>query len=189
MPKATAVWLVDNTALSFEQIADFCGLHVLEIQGIADGDVATNIIGEDPVAKGLLTSELLKDAEKDAKVELKISDEYRHFIRTHKKEKTRYTPLAQRGDKPDAIAYVLKHYPDMKNAQISRLIGTTKNTIDAIRNREHWNMNNINPRDPVLLGLCTQSDLIKVTDKLPSVIQQREEEAQQAAAEEENNAI
>ncbi len=166
MPKATAVWLVENTTLTFKQIADFCGLHPLEVQGIADGDVATGIIGVDPVAKGLITQEMLDAAIKDENVKLQLVSDYDTYISAQKKVKSRYTPVARRQDKPDAIAWLIKNHPDMSDTQISKLVGTTKNTIQAIRNREHWNMQNIRPRDPVLLGLCLQSDLQAVIDKL-----------------------
>lgn len=166
MPKATAVWLVENTTLTFKQIADFCGLHPLEVQGIADGDVATGIIGDDPVAKGLITKEMLEAAIEDENAKLQLVSDYDTYITAQKKVKSRYTPVARRQDKPDAIAWLIKNHPDMSDAQISKLVGTTKNTIQAIRNREHWNMQNIRPRDPVLLGLCLQSDLQVVIDKI-----------------------
>lgn len=166
MPKATAVWLVDNTTISFEQIAEFCGMHPLEVQGIADGDVATGIIGQDPVARGLLKKEEIELAQENPDHKLKIASEINSYIHSQKKVKNRYTPVARRGDKPDAVAWLLKHHPEITDAQIGALIGTTKNTILAIRNREHWNMSNIRPRDPVLLGLCTQTDLFAVVDKI-----------------------
>jgi uncharacterized protein len=165
MPRATAVWLVENTALSFEQIAAFCGMHPLEIQGIADGEVANNVIGIDPVAKGLLNPELLKQAENDHSIQLKLKGDYEDYLTAQKRVKKRYTPVARRQDKPDAIAWLLKQFPDISDAQIGKLIGTTKNTIAAIRHRDHWNMANIRPRDPVLLGLCTQTDLQALADK------------------------
>lgn len=158
MPKATAVWLVDNTALSFQQIADYCGLHVLEVQGIADGEVAMGIQGIDPVANGQLDKELLEKAEKDPKVELKMKKQ--ELPQPAKRTKgPRYTPIAKRQDKPDAIAWLLRNHPELKDSQIARLIGTTKNTIAAVRDRSHWNSPNIRPKDPVLAGLCSQTDL------------------------------
>jgi uncharacterized protein len=165
MPKATAVWLVENTTLTFEQIADFCGLHPLEIQGIADGDVAGGITGLDPMSRGLLSKEAIADAEADPKRILKMRSEFAEFVEKQKKMKSRYTPVARRQEKPDAIAWLIKTYPAITDAQITKLIGTTKNTIDAIRSRSHWNMNNLRPRDPVLLGLCTQTDLIEIAKK------------------------
>ena len=158
MPKATAVWLVDNTALSFQQIADYCGLHVLEVQGIADGEVAIGIQGIDPVANGQLDKDLLQRAENDPKVELKMKKQ--ELPQPAKRTKgPRYTPIAKRQDKPDAIAWLLRNHPELKDSQIARLIGTTKNTIAAVRDRSHWNSPNIRPKDPVLAGLCSQTDL------------------------------
>lgn len=158
MPKATAVWLVDHTALSFEQIADFCHLHKLEVKGIADGDVARGIMGQDPTKNGQLTEEEIKRCEADgeASLELAVSDMPELSRRT---KGPRYTPVARRQEKPDAIAWLVKTYPHLSDAQIIKLVGTTKNTIGAIRERTHWNMANLQPRDPVLLGICKQADL------------------------------
>lgn len=158
MPKATAVWLVENTALSFQQIADFCGLHPLEVQGIADGEVSGGIRGVDPIASGQLTSEEIKRCEADTGASLELKNTARQYI-MQKTKGSRYTPVARRQDKPDAIAWLIKHYPAITDAQIAKLIGTTKNTIQAVRNKTHWNSGNIKPRDPVLLGLCTQTHL------------------------------
>ncbi len=158
MPKATAVWLIDNTTLSFAQIGDFCGLHPLEVQGIADGEVAIGIVGLDPVANGQLTSEEIARCEGDAAASLKPakSNIPQPLPRT---KGPRYTPVSKRQDKPDAVAWLIRHHPELSDAQISRLIGTTKQTIAAIRDRSHWNSANLRPRDPVLIGLCTQTDL------------------------------
>jgi hypothetical protein len=158
MPKATAVWLIDNTGLSFEQIGAFCGLHPLEVQGIADGEVAIGIVGQDPIANGQLTAEEIKRCEGDPAANLKMakSDIPQPLTRT---KGPRYTPVSKRQDKPDAVAWLIRHHPELSDAQISRLIGTTKQTIAAIRDRSHWNTANLRPRDPVLLGLCTQTDL------------------------------
>ena len=158
MPKATAVWLVENTALSFEQIAEFCGMHPLEVQGIADGDVSGGIRGLDPVAGGQLSLDEIARCEKDSDARLEILSTAKQYI-AHKTKGSRYTPVARRQDKPDAIAWLVKNYPAMTDAQISKLVGTTKNTIAAVRGKTHWNSNNIKPRDPVLLGLCTQTHL------------------------------
>jgi len=158
MPKATAVWLVENTTLTFEQIAEYCGLHPLEIQGIADGDVATGIMGVDPVAGGQLTRENLDAAIKDASVLLVVRNSAAKYTQAPK-TKGRYTPVAHRQDKPDAIAWLVKNHPELTDSQIVKLIGTTKKTIGNIRDKSHWNNSNIRPRDPVLLGLCTQTDL------------------------------
>jgi len=158
MPKATAVWLIDNTALSFEQIAAYCNLHVLEVQGIADGEVAKGIQGLDPIMSNQLTKEEIGRCEQDPKRRLVMRKQ--DLPEPLKRTKgPRYTPVAKRQDKPDGVAFLLKHFPDLKDSQISKLIGTTKNTIQAIRERSHWNSQNIKPRDPVLLGLCTQTEL------------------------------
>lgn len=158
MPKATAVWLVENTALTFEQIGEFCGLHPLEVQAIADGDVATGMIGQDPVAGGQLSREEIERCEKDpaAKLVLRQSDLPDVVARA---KGPRYTPVTKRGDKPDAIAWLLKQHPELSDAQIGRLIGTTKPTIQQIRDKTHWNAANIKPRSPVLLGMCSQREL------------------------------
>jgi hypothetical protein len=158
MPKATAVWLVENTALSFQQIADFCGLHPLEVQGIADGEVSGGIRGVDPLASGQLTTEEIKRCEADPKASLELKNTARQYI-MQKTKGSRYTPVARRQDKPDAIAWLIKNFPAMTDAQIAKLVGTTKNTIQAVRGKTHWNSGNIKPRDPVLLGLCTQTHL------------------------------
>jgi len=158
MPKATAVWLVENTTLAFNQIAEFCGLHPLEVQGIADGEVAIGIQGIDPTTNSQLTREEIARCEKDPKAGLKMAK--RALPQPQKRTKgPRYTPVAKRQDKPDGIAWLLRHHPELKDSQIAKLIGTTKNTIQAIRDRSHWNSPNIRPRDPVLLGLCNQGDL------------------------------
>jgi hypothetical protein len=161
MPKATAVWLVENTALSFEQIADFCGLHPLEIQAIADGEVASGIVGLDPVANGQLTRGELDrcEADPDARLKLIITD----YPQPRAKPKgARYTPVSKRQDRPDAIAWILKHHPELSDPQICKLIGTTKPTIQSVREKTHWNAANIKPRNPVTLGLCTEPELEKV---------------------------
>jgi hypothetical protein len=152
MPKATAMWLVENTTLTFEQIADYCGLHVLEVQGIADGEVATGIQGIDPVANGQLSQEELDRCQENPRAKLKMakSDIPMPVKRT---KGPRYTPVAKRQDKPDAIAWLLRHHPELTDSQVARLIGTTKQTIAAIRDRSHWNYSNLRPRDPVLLGI------------------------------------
>jgi uncharacterized protein len=164
MPKATAVWLVENTALSFEQIAEFCGMHPLEVQGIADGEVATGIMGIDPTSNGQLTREMIEAAEGDEKRSLKLADTARQYVQ-QKTKGARYTPVARRADKPDAVSWILKYHPEVPDSQIVKLIGTTKNTIDAVRDKSHWNSTNIKPKDPVLLGLCTQTHLDSVIEK------------------------
>lgn len=157
MPMATAVWMVDNTALTFRQIARFCGLHELEVQAIADETVGQNIVGRDPTLAGHLTREEIERCEKDPKADLKIMvDEVPAKKRT---KGPRYTPVSKRQDKPDAIAWLLRNHPELADAQISRLIGTTKPTIQAIREKTHRNIQNITPQDPVSLGLCKQQEL------------------------------
>jgi uncharacterized protein len=158
MPKATAVWLVENTALTFDQIADFCGLHPLEIQAIADGEVANQMQGLDPVANGQTTAEEIKRCQADPHARLKLSPQALP-PRVVKHRGPRYTPIAKRQDKPDAISYLLKSHPELSDAQITKLIGTTKPTIAAVRDRTHWNSPNIKPRHPVGLGLCTLQEL------------------------------
>ncbi len=178
MPKATAVWLIENTQLTFEQIADFCGLHPLEVQGIADGDVAQGITGQDPVNKGFTTRESIATAEKDPKKKLTFISTYLDYITVEKKrKKAKYTPVARRQDKPDAVAWLIKHYPNMSDGQISKLIGTTKKTIQDIRGKTHWNMGNLRPRDPVLLGLCTQTALEAIIATLPQKASSEEKKA------------
>jgi len=158
MPKATAVWLVDNTALTFEQIGEFCGFHTLEVKAIADGEVATGILGMDPIMNSQLTSEEIKRCEKNSRAKLKTkkSDLPKPITRS---KGPRYTPVSKRADKPDAISYMVKTYPILMDSQIARLLGTTKDTIGKIRDKTHWNSVNIKPRNPVLLGLCKQVDL------------------------------
>jgi uncharacterized protein len=158
MPKATAVWLVENTSLTFEQIADFCGLHTLEVQAIADGEVANQMHGLDPVANGQTTAEEIARCQADPEARLALSPKAKapQLVR-HKGP--RYTPIAKRQDKPDAIAFLLRTYPELSDPQISKLIGTTKPTIAAVRDRTHWNSPNIKPRHPVMLGLCTAEEL------------------------------
>jgi hypothetical protein len=158
MPKATAVWLVENTSLTFDQIGEFCDLHPLEVQAIADGEVAVQMIGIDPVANGQLAMEDIERAQKDPAARL-------HLLQTAhpevlvKHKGPRYTPIAKRQDKPDAIAWLIKSHPELSDGQISKLVGTTKPTIQAVRERSHWNNTNIKPRHPVALGLCTLEEL------------------------------
>jgi hypothetical protein len=160
MPKATAVWLVENTALTFEQIADFCGLHPLEVQAIADGEVATGMQGMDPVASGELTQEEIDRCVANPNAKLKPAKTTIPKPKARAKG-ARYTPVAKRQDRPDAIAWLLKNYPELSDAQISKLIGTTKPTINSVRERTHWNAQHIKPQNPVSLGLCSAADLEK----------------------------
>jgi len=164
MPKATAVWLVENTALTFDQIADFCGLHPLEVQAIADGEVAVQMLGLDPVANGQTTAAEIERCQADPEARLKLLEtaippQYQR----HKGP--RYTPIAKRQDKPDAVFYLLRNHPELSDAQICKLVGTTKPTINSVRDRSHWNSPNIKPRHPVGLGLCTLEELDQAVTK------------------------
>ncbi|MEM1277536.1 MAG: cell cycle transcriptional regulator TrcR [Pseudomonadota bacterium] len=157
MPKATAVWLVDNTTLTFRQIADFCGMHELEISGVADGEVAVGIKGFDPILNNQLTAEDIKRCEDDPVARLKLIR--REKAPPPKRKTPRYTPVSKRQDRPAAIAWLVRYHPEMENSAIAKLVGSTKPTIESIRNRSHWNISNIQPVDPVALGLCRQIDL------------------------------
>ncbi|MDW9395586.1 DUF1013 domain-containing protein [Sinorhizobium meliloti] len=158
MPKATAVWLVDNTALSFDQIAQFCKLHPLEVKAIADGESAQGIKGLDPIATGQLSRDEIARAEGNPNHKLKLS-EPKVRVPDSKRKGPRYTPVSKRQDRPNAILWLVRNHPELKDAQISRLVGTTKATIEQIRERTHWNSANLTPMDPVTLGLCSQIDL------------------------------
>lgn len=164
MAKATAVWLVDNTTLSFKQIADFCGLHELEVQGIADGDVAQGVKGFDPIANNQLDASEIEKGEKDPLHRLKLKFNPA-AVGEEKRRGPRYTPLSKRQDRPAAILWLVKFHPELADAQIGKLVGTTKPTIAAIRDRTHWNIGNITPIDPVALGLCRQSELDAAVQK------------------------
>lgn len=162
MPHATASWLVDNTSLSFQQIADFCGLHVLEVQAIADDTAATKLTGRDPLRAHELTMEEIEKGQKDPNYRLQMLKGPEQVRRT---KGPRYTPVSKRQDKPDGIAWIIRNHPEVSDGQISQLIGTTRTTIAAIRDRTHWNIANITPKDPVTLGLTTQRDLDAVVAK------------------------
>lgn len=159
MPKATAVWLVDNTALTFSQIAEFCKLHPLEVKGIADGEVASGIKGLDPTVSGQLTREEIALAEKSPTHVLRIAPPKVKLPEAKRRRGPRYTPVSRRQDRPNAILWLLRSHPELKDAQIMRLVGTTKTTIEQICERTHWNSANLTPSDPVTLGLCSQIDL------------------------------
>jgi len=159
MPKATAVWLIDNTTLTFEQIAEFCGLHPLEVKGIADEDVAKGIKGQDPIVAGQLSREQIEAAEKDSSRRLKMAPPKYKLPPVKLKKAPRYTPVSKRQDKPDAVYWILRNHPEFTDADIIKLIGTTKATIQKIRERSHWNATNIKAVDPVTLGLCSQLEL------------------------------
>jgi uncharacterized protein len=159
MPKATAVWLVENTALTFDQIAEFCKLHPLEVKAIADDEGVQSIIGRDPIGTGQLTREELARGEANPSYKLKIAVSKVHLPEQKKKKGPRYTPVSRRQDRPNAILWLVRNHPELKDSQIMRLVGTTKSTIEAIRERTHWNAANLTPMDPVTLGLCSQIDL------------------------------
>jgi len=159
MPKATAVWLVDNTSLSFDQIAQLCNLHPLEVKAIADGDSAQGIKGLDPVSTGQLTREEIAAAEADPGHKLHLAEPKVRMPEIKPKKGPRYTPVSRRQDRPNAILWLVRNHPELKDSQIMRLVGTTKSTIQAIRDRTHWNSANLTPLDPVTLGLCSQIDL------------------------------
>jgi hypothetical protein len=159
MPKATAVWLVENTSLTFDQIADFCKLHPLEVKGIADGEVAAGIKGHDPITSGQLTREEIAKAERDPNHRLQLAVSKVRIPEIKPRRGARYTPLSRRQDRPNAILWLIRNHPELKDAQIMRLVGTTKTTLEAIRNRTHWNSAALTPMDPVTLGLCSQIDL------------------------------
>ena len=165
MPKATAVWLVENTVLTFRQIADFCRLHELEVKGIADGDVATGIKGTDPLGNGQLTRKELDKGQADPGYRMKMAEPKVDVPVFKPRRGPRYTPVSRRKDRPDAIAWLMRYHPELSDGQIIKLVGTTKPTVVAIRERTHWNSSNIKPVDPVTLGLCSQLDLDQAVRK------------------------
>jgi hypothetical protein len=165
MPKATAVWLVDNSSMTFEQIADFCGLHPLEVKGIADGEVARDIRGADPISNGQLTREELDLAQANPKYRMKAQKSRHADMLKPQRKGSRYTPVSRRQDRPDAIAWFVRNHPEVSDAQISKALGTTKATIEQVRNRTHWNATNVKPVDPVSLGLVTQLELDALVKK------------------------
>ena len=174
MPKASAVWLIDNTSLSFDQIADFCSLHPLEVQSIADGEASIGIQGYDPVQNGQLTQGELDRCQNDPTARLVLAES--DLPTPNRRTKgPRYVPVARRGDKPDGINWLLKHHPELKDSQIVKLIGTTKETIGKIRDRTHWNIANITAKHPAMLGLCTQGDLDAAIEKAGGTTQVEEQ--------------
>ena len=164
MPMATAVWLVENTALTFKQIAEFCKLHEVEIQGIADGEVAKGIVGYNPIISGQLTEEELKMSSKDANRPLNIIDE-KIVVKESDNKIKKYIPLSKRQDKPDSALWLIKNHQILKDSQIARLVGITKNSVTSIRNKSYWNYNSLNAKDPVAMGLFTQKDLLEAISK------------------------
>ncbi len=177
MPKATAVWLVENTSLTFEQIADFCGLHVLEVKGIADGDVAHGIRGSDPITSGQLSREEIARAQEHPSYRLKLSRSKVLIPEIRTKRAPKYTPVSRRQDRPNAILWLLRHHSELRDSQIMRLVGTTKTTIESIRERTHWNSANLQPQDPVALGLCSQIDLDAEVQKAAKRAEEERKEA------------
>ena len=181
MPKATAVWLVENTSLTFDQVADFCGLHVLEVKGIADGDVAQGIKGMDPVASGQLSRAEIERCQQDPDLRLQVSESKYKLPPIAPRKGPRYTPVSRRQDRPDAIAWLLRNHPELTDAQVSKLVGTTKPTIQSVRDRSHWNSPNIKPVDPVTLGLCTQIELDAAVQKAARKAERERRKADKAA--------
>ena len=195
MPKATAIWLVENTSLSFKQIANFCGMHELEIKGIADGEVGIGIKGLNPITNNQLTKEEIERCSDDVDQDLQIIINEVSTKTEQSKKKKKYTPLSKRQDRPDAVYWLIRNHPELKDSQIARLVGSTKSTIDAIRNRTHWNMSNIRPQDPIGLGLCRQIELDEALAKAERSIkraqkkkekEERERLAQTNEADQEN---
>lgn len=181
MPKATAVWLVENSSLTFEQIAEFCGLHPLEVKGIADDEVARDIRGADPISNGQLTRAELDAGQADANYKMKAQKSRHAEMLKPPKKASRYTPVSRRQDRPDAIAWFVRNHPEITDAQLSKVLGTTKSTIEQVRNRTHWNAANVKPVDPVSLGLVTQLELDALVRKAAD--KQAKDEAKRAAAE------
>lgn len=181
MPKATAVWLVENTSLSFEQIAEFCGMHALEVQGIADGEVAVGIVGLDPIASGQLTREEIQRVEGEKLSRLQLAKSELPELQARAAKGANYTPVSKRQDRPHAIAWLLRHHPELTDAQIRHLVGTTNTTIQKIRDRSHPETPNLKPRDPIALGLCTQAQLDDAIDKAHRSAMRAKKEAERQA--------
>ena len=175
MPMATAVWLVENTTLTFKQIANFCKLHEVEIQGIADGEVAKGIVGYNPIMSGQLTKEEIELSSKDENRPLNIKT-YDVEISTTEKKIKRYVPLSKKQDKPDSALWLIRNHSILKDSQVAKLAGITKNSVVAIRNKSYWNYNNLNPKDPVAMGLISQKDLIEATEKAERRIKREKRE-------------
>ncbi len=181
MPKATAVWLVENTSLSFEQIAQFCGMHALEVQGIADGEVAIGIVGLDPIASGQLTREEIVRVAGDKAARLQLAKSELPELQARAPKSANYTPVSKRQDRPHAIAWLLRHHPELTDAQIRHLVGTTNSTIQKIRDRSHPETPNLKPRDPIALGLCTQGQLDDAIEKAHRSALRAKKEAERQA--------
>ena len=187
MPMATAVWLVENTSLTFKQIANFCNLHEVEIQGIADGEVGKEIKGYNPIIAGQLTKEEIELSSKDLDRPLNISDNEIEISSENKKDK-KYVPLSKRQDKPDSALWLIKHHQLLKDSQIAKLVGITKNSVSAIRNKNYWNYNQLNPKDPVAIGLFSQKELMEAIQKAERRIKKEKKERERAElAKQKNN--
>ena len=190
MPMATAVWLVENTTLTFKQIAEFCNLHEVEIQGIADGEVAKGIVGYNPIIAGQLTKEEIELSSKDHSRPLKINN-YSLDISDDSRKIKKYIPLSKRQDKPDSVLWLIKHHNILQDSQIAKLVGVTKASVTSIKNKSYWNFNNLNPKDPVALGLFSQNDLVKAIEKAERRIKrekkEKEKEKAKKASESSNN--
>ncbi len=180
MPKATAIWLVENTALTFRQIADFCGMHELEIKGIADGEVGMGIKGLNPMSTNQLTKEEIEIATKDPEHLLELIQNEITLQTERDPKQKKYTPLSKRQERPDAISWLLRNHPELKDSQIAKLVGITKASVTAIKNKSYWNYNNLNPKDPVALGLFTQKDLIEAIEKAERRIKREKKEKEKA---------
>ena len=179
MPMATAVWLVENTSLTFKQIANFCKLHEVEIQGIADGEVAKGIVGYNPIMSGQLTREEIELSSKDENRPLNIKT-YDVEINAEEKKIKRYVPLSKKQDKPDSALWLIRNHSILKDSQVAKLVGITKNSVVAIRNKSYWNYNNLNPKDPVAMGLISQKDLIEATEKAERRLKREKREKEKA---------
>jgi hypothetical protein len=175
MPMATAVWLVENTTLTFKQIATLCNLHEVEVQGVADGEVAKGIMAYNPIISGQLTREEIELSSKDENRPLQIKNIDIEISTSDKKIK-KYIPLSKRQDKPDSVLWLIKHHTQLKDSQIAKLVGVTKNSVTSIKNKSYWNYNNLNPKDPVAMGLFSQKDLIEATDKAERRIKREKKE-------------
>jgi len=190
MPKATAVWLVQNTTLSFKQIANFCNLHELEIKGIADGDVAKGIKAYNPILAGQLTREEIDVCSKDQEKSLKLNKKNEDVLVSQERKKTKYTPLSKRKDRPDSILWLVKNFSQLSDGQIAKLVGSTKGTVSLIRKRTYWNLSSLTPKDPVILSLCSQSQFEKAVEKADrrvvreKKLKEKEAKAEKAKAEE-----
>ena len=176
MPKATAVWLVENTKISFKQIADFCDLHELEVKGIADGDVAKGIKAYNPILAGQLTREEIEACSKDSNKTIELNK--KNLDIKSQKKKPRYIPLSKRQDRPDAVTWLIKNYPQLSDGQIGKLIGSTKNTVSLIRNKKYWNSSNLTPKDPVVFNFCSDADIKKAIDKADRKIERKKKETE-----------